>query len=70
MVTTMHASKFRNSYSELLEYREFANLLVDLGFFTGRVLVTYGRINRHIAPIDSLIQSKYPDIIAKAYTPY
>ncbi|MGB5272714.1 MAG: DUF6090 family protein [Flavobacteriaceae bacterium] len=70
MITTMHASKFPNSYSELLESREFANLLVDLDFFTRRVLGTYGRIDRDITQIDSLIQSKYPDIVAKVYTPY
>ena len=69
MITTAHASKFPNSYSELLESREFANLLVDLSFFTGRVR-TYGRIDSDIAEIDSLIHAKYPDMMAKAYTPY
>jgi hypothetical protein len=70
MVTTKHASAFSNSYSELLENREFANPLVDLGFFTERVLGTYSRIDRDIVQIDSRIQSKYPDIKAKTYTPY
>jgi hypothetical protein len=70
MITTMHASKFPNSFSELLESREFANLLVDLSFFTRRVLDTYGRIDRDIAQIDSLIQSKYPDLKAEVYVPY
>ncbi len=70
MITTKHTSKFPNSYSELLESREFANLLVDLDFFTRRLLDTYERIDQDIVQIDSLIQAKYPDIKATSYTPY
>ncbi|MCJ7468294.1 MAG: DUF6090 family protein [Maribacter sp.] len=67
---TRHTSIFPPSKGELLQNREFANLLIDLLFFTERITKTYSRIEQDIDQIDSLIVSKYPDIQAKPYIPY
>ena len=70
LITTRYSSVFPPNSRELLQNREFANLLVDLIFFTQRITDTYVRIDRDITEIDSLIHAKYSDIKAKPYIPY
>lgn len=70
MITTLQRSIFPSSKGELLHNREFANLLIDLSFFTKRIIDSYARIEKDVDQIDSLIVSKYPDIQAKHYVPY
>lgn len=70
LITTLHRSIFPPSKGELLHNREFANLLIDLLFFTKRIMGSYARIEKDVDQIDSLIVSKYPDIQAKRYVPY
>ena len=70
LVTTYHKSIFPIDNREILQNSEFANLLIDLIFFTKKVTETYGRIERDINEIDSLIHAKYPEIVTKPYIPY
>lgn len=69
-ITTYQPSPFSTSYDDLLSNREFANMLMDLVFFTERLLQTYSRIERDIMQVDSLIASRDASIQAKPYVPY
>ncbi len=66
---TRHASPFTSSYDELLKSREFANLLVDLIYYSQRQISAYKRLETQMAQIDSLILTKYPSMVAKPYIP-
>jgi hypothetical protein len=69
-VPVVQNSVFPPNTRELLQNREFANLLTDLIFFTKRIEVNYKRIDMDIAQIDSLVHTKYPDLDSKKYNPY
>ncbi len=70
LITTLHSSIFPSASGELLQNREFANLLIDLKFFTDRIIKAYYRIEKDITQIDSLIALKYPGLKVKPYVPY
>jgi len=70
LITTHHPSQFTTSHDDLLRNREFANILVDLIFFTKRIMLPYDRIEKDISQIDTIIMEKYPSIQAKPYNPY
>lgn len=70
IITTNHTSRFPSSNRDVLEDREFANLLQDLLFFTRRLIETYNRIEMDIVQIDSIIVSVNPSIQAQPYVPY
>lgn len=70
-ITTMHyPTPFDNMNMELLVNQEFANQLVDLIFFTNRLINTYGRIEIDLNQIDSIAYAIHPAIRAKPYIPY
>ena len=70
LVTTEYPSVFPPNNGELLLNREFANLLIDLIYFTNRIESNYLRIDSDINQIDSLIYAKFPDLAPKTYVPY
>lgn len=47
-------SRFRTSYEEIFESRDFSNLLVDLLRHTGSVQLVYGNVERAMSRIESL----------------
>lgn len=64
------ASPFNNSPKDLLQDREFANLLVDLLFFTKRIMLPYNRLNKIMADMEVIIAEDYPDVVLKEYKPF
>jgi hypothetical protein len=63
-------SPFNNSPKDLLQDREFANLLVDLLFFTKRIMLPYNRLNKIMADMEVIIAEDYPDVVIKEYKPF
>lgn len=63
-------SPFNNSPKDLLQDREFANLLVDLLFFTRRVMLPYNRLNKIMSDMEVIIAEDYPDVVIKEYKPF
>lgn len=70
LITTNNSSVFPPNTTDLLQNREFANLLTDLIFFTKRIKENYGRLYNDIIEIDSLIHVQYPNMNTKTYIPY
>jgi hypothetical protein len=70
LVTTKVPSPFDNSPKDLLQEREFANILVDLLFFTKRIMLPYNRLNVVMADMEKIIAEDYPDIEIEAYEPF
>ena len=68
--TTRVSSPFNNSPEDLLEEREFANLLVDLLFFTRRIMLPYDRLNEIMIDMEKIVAKDYPDIKIEAYEPF
>lgn len=64
------SSPFNNSPKDLLQDREFANLLVDLLFFTKRIMLPYNRLNKIMADMEIIIAEDYPDVALKEYKPF
>ena len=64
------SSPFRSSPKELMKDREFANLLVDLLFFTKRIMLPYNRMNKIMAEMEKIIATDYPDVELKEYKPF
>lgn len=67
--THRYVSPFRYSHEDLLNNREFANLLEDLLFFTRRLIPPYERIEKDMARIDSLVNVLNPEIQVKDFVP-
>jgi hypothetical protein len=63
-------SPFNSSPKDLLQDREFANLLVDVLFFTRRVMLPYNRLNKIMAYMETIIAEDYPDVVIKEYKPF
>jgi hypothetical protein len=63
-------SPFNSSPKDLLQDREFANLLVDVLFFTRRVMLPYNRLNKIMADMETIIAEDYPDVVIKEYKPF
>jgi hypothetical protein len=68
--TTKVSSPFNNSPKDLLKEREFANLLVDLLFFTKRIMLPYNRLNKITTDMEKIIAQDYPDVKLKEYKPF
>jgi len=62
MDTQQYPSPFTNTNYELLQNREFANLLIDLLFFTKRLFLPYDRMEDRTTEIRELIKKEYPSI--------
>lgn len=69
VATTRVLSPFKNSPKDLLKDREFANLLVDLLFFTKRIMLPYNRLNTIMADIEDIITKDYPNVELETYGP-
>ena len=63
-------SPFKSSAKELLKDREFANLLVDVLFFTERIMLPYNRLNTLMKDMDSIIAKEYPNVEKEIYGPH
>lgn len=63
-------SPFENPVLELLKDREFANLLVDLLFFTERIMLPYDRLNTIMADMNTIINEDYPSVLPETYGPH
>jgi heme/copper-type cytochrome/quinol oxidase subunit 2 len=68
--TTKLSSPFKNSAEDLLKDRKFANLLVDLLFFTRRIMLPYDRLNKIMIDMEKIVAKDYPDINFEAYEPF
>ncbi len=68
-IISHHASPFKSSFDDLIQSREFANLLTDLIYASNRSINVYQRLEKNLDQIDSLILAKYPSIQAKPYIP-
>jgi len=64
------SSPFQNSPKTLLKEREFANLLVDLLFFTNRIMLPYNRLNNIMVDMENIIAKDYPNVELKEYKPF
>lgn len=64
------SSRFKSSAKELLNNREFANLLVDVLFFTERVMLPYNRLNTIMTDMDKIIAEEYPKVEKERYGPH
>ncbi|MBK8515381.1 MAG: hypothetical protein IPL55_03550 [Saprospiraceae bacterium] len=69
-IVVRHTSVFPPNTNEILQNREFANILTDLIFFTKKIIENYKRIDDDIAQLDSLVLSKYANLVLKKYIPY
>jgi len=63
-------SPFESSTQQLLKDREFANLLVDVLFFTERIMLPYNRLNTLMKDMDSIIAKDYPNVEKETYGPH
>ncbi|MCL6257710.1 hypothetical protein M3O96_01330 [Aquiflexum sp. TKW24L] len=68
-IITHHPSPFRSSFDDLIQSREFANLLIDLIDASNKLINVNRRLEVNINQIDSLILAKYRSIQAKPYIP-
>ena len=64
------SSLFKSSAKELLNNREFANLLVDVLFFTERIMLPYNRLNTIMSDMDKIIAEEYPNVEKERYGPH
>lgn len=60
--TKYYPSPFSNTNYTLLQNREFANLLIDLLFFTRRLFLPYDRLHNTTFEIADIIEKEYPSI--------
>ncbi|MFK7973088.1 MAG: hypothetical protein AB8F95_22145 [Bacteroidia bacterium] len=67
---TRFPSPFESSPKELLKNREFANLLVDVLFFTKRIMLPYNRLNSTMARMEEIIAEDYPTVVIETYGPH
>lgn len=63
-------SPFHDSAKDLLQDREFANLLVDVLFFTERIMLPYNRLQTIMADMETMIAEDYPTVSIEAYGPH
>ena len=70
LITTRFTSPFKSAPSELLENREFANILIDLLFFTKRIMLPYKRMAVVMQEMEEIISKDYPAAKMKAYKPF
>jgi len=70
LITTRFPSPFEYSSSDLLENREFANILTDLLFFTKRIMLPYKRIAVVMSEMEEIIAKDYPKVKIEPYEPF
>ncbi len=68
--TTRRSSPFKNNPSELLKNREFANIVVDVLFFTERIMLPYNRLNILMEEMEEIIAEDYPSVKIEPYQPF
>lgn len=68
--TTKLPSPFKYNPSELLKNREFANIVVDVLFFTERIMLPYNRLKILMNEIEEIIAEDYPDVKIEPYQPF
>lgn len=68
--TTKLPSLFKNNPSELLKNREFANIVVDVLFFTVRIMLPYNRLNILMEEMEKIIAENYPSVKIEPYQPF
>lgn len=68
-IISYHASPFGSSFDDLIQSREFANLLIDLIDASNKMINVYHRLEKVIDQMDSLILAKHPSMQAKPYIP-
>ncbi len=65
-----HGSPFEFDLDDLLANREFANILVDVGFHTDRLKLPYDRMGIGIERMKETIEVHYPEVGWKPYVPF
>lgn len=60
-------SPFESSPSDLLNNREFANILTDVLFFTKRIMYPYHRIEIVMNDMEKIIEMQYPEAKYEAH---
>ncbi|PHS50759.1 MAG: hypothetical protein COB01_11895 [Lutibacter sp.] len=70
LITNHFSSPFKNTSSDLLNNREFANILTDLIFSTKRIMLPYRRMAIVIKEIEEIFTVKYPSIPIVEYNPF
>jgi hypothetical protein len=68
--TTKLPSPFENNPSQLLKNREFANIVVDVLFFTERIMLPYKRLNILMEEMEKIIAEEYPGVKIEPYKPF
>ena len=68
--TTKLPSPLENNPSELLKNREFANIVVDVLFFTERIMLPYKRLNILMEDMEKIITEDYPSVKIEPYKPF
>jgi len=66
---TRFNSSFENSSRDLLKNREFANILVDLLFFTKRIILPYDRMKIVMEEMEEIISQEYPYVTIERFGP-
>jgi len=62
-----YPSPFESSPSDLLQIREFANILTDVLFFTKRIMYPYHRIEIVMNQMEKIIKEEYPEVQFKPH---
>jgi hypothetical protein len=70
VIVQYHSSPFEFDLDGLLTNREFANLLVDVGFHTDRLKLPYDRMGIGIDRMRETIEEGYPEVEWKPYVPF
>ncbi len=70
VVIKRYPSPFTYNINDLINNREFANILVDLKFHTRRLMFPYNRIGKGINHLQDLITKDYPSVSLKSYEPF
>jgi hypothetical protein len=68
--TNRVSSPFNNSPGDLLKSREFANIVVDVLFFTERIMLPYNRLKIVMTDMEEIISKDYPKARMEPYKPF
>lgn len=70
LIITHYNSPFSSEPKKLLQDREFANLLIDLVYYTQKLLDSYDRLEKDLAKMEALILSYGSSTKFNPYHPY
>ena len=70
LITVKNPSAFKNTSSDLLNSREFANILTDLVFYTKRIMLPYRRMEVVLKDLEEIIAQEHPFVRLKNYEPF